>query len=178
MGIAQLFFRKDNFIAEIKLDVIVEESVQSSTTITSNPVENGADVNDHIIINPLTFSMQGIVSDTKVGILGGLNAVGQLLSGDAFTKENTPSKDAWESLLELQADRTPFTLVTNLKDYENVVIENISTSQNKDTSNALIFTANMREIIFVGSQALTAEQFDNETTADKALPNTDGGLKQ
>jgi len=178
MGIAQLFFRKDNLIGEIKLDVIVEESAQSSSTITSNPVENGADVNDHIIINPMTFSMTGIVSDTKVQILGGFSALGQIASGNAFTKADTPSKDAWESLLELQAERIPFTLVTNLKDYDNVVIENLSTSQNKDSSNSLNFTANMKEIIFVGPQELTAEQFDNAITADKAVPDIDGGLKQ
>jgi len=178
MGIAQLIFRKGNFIGEIELDVIVNESAQASATITSNPVENGADVNDHIIINPMTFSMTGIVSDTKVSILGGLTALGQIASGDAFTKESTPSKDAWESLLELQAERIPFTLITNLKEYENIVIESLSTSQDKDTSNALTFTAGMTEIIFVGTQAISAEQFDNQDTADKALTNIDGGIKQ
>jgi Dit-like phage tail protein len=178
MGIAQLIFRKGNFIGEIELDVIVDESTNSSTTITSNPVENGADVNDHIIINPMTFSMSGIVSDTKVGILGGLGALEQITSGNAFTKDDTPSKEAWEELLELQANRTPFTLVTNLKEYDNVVIESLSTSQNKDTSNSLHFTANMKEIIFVGSDILTADQFSDETTSDKAIPDTDGGLKQ
>ena len=44
MGIAQLIFSKGNFIGEIELDVIVSESAQSSATITSNHVENGADV--------------------------------------------------------------------------------------------------------------------------------------
>jgi len=81
MSISQLIFKKGNFIAEIELDVIVSESVQTSSTITSNTVENGADVNDHIIINPMSFSMTGIVSDTKVQILGGLNTL------DSFTRQ-------------------------------------------------------------------------------------------
>lgn len=178
MGVAQLVFRKGNFIGEIELDVIVNETTQSSATITSNPVENGADVNDHIIINPMTFSMSGIVSDTKVNIIGGEIGISQLSSGDTFTKNDTPSKEAWEELLELQASRIPFTLITNLKDYDNVVIENLAVTQNKDSSNALNFTANMKEIIFVGSEVLTVEQFDTQDTADKALPSTDGGLKQ
>ena len=178
MGISQLIFRKGNFIGEIELDVIVNESAQSSATITANPVENGADVNDHIIINPMTFSMVGIVSDTKVQILGGLGTLNQVISGDAFTKDDTPSKEAWGLLLELQAERIPFTLVTNLREYENVVIENLSESQDKDTSNSLTFTANMKEIIFVGVQDVTAEQFDDQDTADKSLPDTDGGIKQ
>lgn len=171
MGIAQLFFKKGNFIGTIELDVIIKESAQSSATITSNPVENGADVNDHIIINPMTFTIDGIVSDTKVSILGGLTST-------AFTIDDTPSKNAWESLLQLQAERIPFTLEQNLKSYDNVVIENITTSQDKDTSNALIFSANLKEIIFVGSQIITASQFADQDTSDKALPSTDGGLKQ
>jgi len=178
MGIAQLIFRKGNFIGEIELDVIINESAQASATVTSNPVENGSDVNDHIIINPMTFSMTGVVSDTKVAIFGGLNTIEQVASGNAFTKTDTPSKEAWEELLELQADRTPFTLVTNLKSYDNVIIETLSSSQDKDTSNSLTFTAGMREIIFVGTQEINAEQFEDLDTADKALPNTDGGLKQ
>jgi Dit-like phage tail protein len=171
MSISQLIFRKGNFIGEIELDVIVNESVQTNSTITSNPVENGSDVNDHIIINPMTYSISGIVSNTKVGFLGGLNTL------ESFTSDTTPSQDAWEDLLELQADRIPFTLVTNLKSYDNVVIENLATSQDKDSSNSLNFTANLREIIFVGSQVLSADQFNEQNISDQTTPNIEGGLK-
>ena len=177
MGISQLIFRKGNFIEEIELDVIVSEGAQTNSTITSNPVENGADVNDHVIIEAMTFSISGIVSDTKVTPLGGLIAVEQIASGSAFTKLSTPSKEAWELLLELQADRTPFTLVTNLKAYDNVLLENLQESQNKDTSNSLHFTANLKEIIFVGSQVLTADQFNESSIADQTIPNVEGGQK-
>ena len=171
MGISQLIFKKGNFIGEIELDIIVSETTNTSSIITSNPVENGSDVNDNIIINPMTYSISGIVSDTKVAPLGGLN------TPDSFAGESTPSKDAWEELLELQAKKIPFTLVTNLKEYDNVVIENLSTTQDKETSNSLNFTANMKEIIFVGSEVLTAEQFSEQDTADQTVPNTEGGLK-
>jgi len=177
MSVSQLIFKKGNFIGEIELDIIVSESTNTSSTITSNPVENGSNVNDNIVINPMTFSISGIVSDSKVLPLGGLTGLGQIISGNAFTKQSTPSKEAWEELLDLQASRTPFTLVTNLKAYDNVVIENLATSQDKDTSNSLHFTANLREIIFVGSQVLTAEQFNDQDTADKTIPNVEGGLK-
>jgi len=171
MGIAQLIFRKGNFIGEIELDVIINETTNTSSTITSNPVENGSDVNDNIIINPMTFNISGVISDTKVAPFGGLNTINK------FTKDSTPSKEGWEELLELQADRTPFTLITNLKAYDNVVIENLSVTQDKDSSNSLNFTANLREIIFVGSQVLTPEQFNEADTADQTTPNVEGGLK-
>ena len=168
MSISQLIFKKGNFIGEIQLDVIVSESAKTNTTITSNPVENGADVNDHIIINPMTFSMSGIVSDTKVSLISTIAA---------FTKESSPSIEAWDALLELQASRIPFTLITNLKAYDNVVIENLAETQDKETSNSLHFTANLKEFIFVGSQVLTAEQFNEQSVADQTTPNVEGGLK-
>ena len=171
MGISQLIFKKGNFIGEIELDVIISETANTSSTVTSNPVENGSDVNDNIIINPMTFSMIGIVSDTKVAPLGGLNTL------ESFASESTPSKDVWEDLLELQANKIPFTLVTNLKAYDNVVIENLTETQDKETSNSLHFTANLKEFIFVGSEVLTAEQFNEQDTADQTVPNTEGGLK-
>lgn len=171
MGISQLIFKKGNFIEEIELDIIVSESTNTSSTVTSNPVENGSDVNDNIIINPMTFSISGIVSDTKVAPFGGLNTL------ESFASESTPSKDAWEDLLELQANRVPFTLITNLKAYDNVVLENLATTQDKETSNSLNFTANLVEIIFVGSEVLTAEKFNEQDTADQTVPNTEGGLK-
>lgn len=168
MGISQLIYKKGNFINEIELDVIISESAQTSSIITSNPIENGADVNDHIIINPMTFNISGIVSDTKLSLISTIAE---------FTKESSPSVEAWEELLELQANKIPFTLVTNLKAYDNVVLENLAETQDKNTSNSLHFTANLKEIIFVGSQVLTAEQFNEQGVADQTTPTTEGGLK-
>jgi hypothetical protein len=171
MAISQLVFRKGNFIGEIELDVNISESAQTNSIITSNPVESGAEVNDHIIITPKTFQISGVVSNTKVAPLGGLS---NILS---FTESSSSSSEAWDALIALQEERLPFTLITNLRLYENVVIEGLSTSQDKDTSNALYFTANMKEIIFADTGELSAEQFQDEDTSDKTVPNVEGGLK-
>jgi hypothetical protein len=171
MGITQLFFRKGNYLASIELDVIVNETTQASSTITSNPVENGADVNDNIIINPMTFTITGVISNSKVSLLGGLNTI------TSFADNSKPNVDAWGNLLKLQAERKPFDLETTLKTYKNIVIENLSTDQDKDTSNALFFTANLKEIIFVGNKVLKASDYSDSVTADKATPSVNGGLK-
>lgn len=170
MALSQFIFKKGNFIGEIELDVIVNESAEADSDITSNPIENGADVNDHIIIKPMIFSITGIVSNTKVKPF----PISQI---STFTSDSTPAADAWEALLELQASRTPFTWVSNLKAYDNVVIKNIRESQDKDTSNSLYFTANLKEFIYVGSQVLTAEQFNEANVADQTTPTIEGGLK-
>ncbi|MCK5603153.1 hypothetical protein KAR91_14825 [Candidatus Pacearchaeota archaeon] len=168
MAIAQLFFKKGNFIGTIELDVILSEGASAAVRVTKNPVENGADINDHIIVDPMTFTMQGVVSDIKT------NAVASALT---LAKSNIPSKEAWEQLLELQASRIPFELVTNLKTYPNVIIQSITEVQDKDTSNALFFSATLTEIILVGEPVPTVEQFNDQDTADKAIAPVVGGQK-
>ena len=173
MAFAKLFFKKGNYISTVELDVIIKESATATSKLTENPVEFGANVNDHVIIEPMTFTTEGIVSNVSSSFIGQFTRVPAIFSG-----ENTKAKEAWEALLELQANKTPFTLVQGLKEYENIMILSLSQNQDKDTSNGLFFTATMKELIFVGSEIITEEQFNEAGTSDKMVPTTYGGLKQ
>ena len=165
MAIAQLFFKKGNFIGDIELDVIINEGATASARITKNPVENGADINDHIIIDPMAFTMVGVKSDAGANLI------------ESLTAASIPSKETWEQLLALQASRIPFELVTNLKTYPNVFISSISESQDKDTSKALFFSATMAEVVLVGEEVLGPEQFNDGDVADQMVPTVQGGQK-
>lgn len=173
MSIAQLFFRKGNFISTVELDIIISESTTATVRVTENPVENGANVNDHIIIEPLTFTTAGIVSNISSSTIGQFTRIPTI-----FSQSTAKSKEAWEALLELQINKIPFTLVQGLKEYNNVVLISLTESQDKDSANGLFFTATMKEIIFVGVKAITAEQFNEPPIADKMIPAIKGGLKQ
>lgn len=175
MAITQLFFRKGNFIGNIELDVIIEESASASARVTTNPVEKGADINDHVIVDPMTFSMVGVVSDSKVNVL---DNVGVALNPGTYTGGNRPSKDAWDELLELHANRLPITLEQNLRSYENVVLLSLSERQDKNTSRGLFFTASFQVLNLVGESAIDIQQFNDVDTADMSIPNIAGGLKQ
>jgi len=177
MGFAQLFFKKGNFIDTIELDIIIREGATATARVTANPVENGADSNDHIIIDPMAFTVEGLVSNVSSSSIDQFStAVENVVN--RFNGDPSKSQQAWDDLLNLMISRTPFTLVQGLKTYENVVILSLSEQQDKDTANGLFFTATMKEIIFVGSQIITAEQFNESDTADKMIPSTEGGLKQ
>ena len=129
-------------------------------------------MNDHIITEPMTFTVSGVVSNISS------NKIGQFLRVPSiFSKNTSKSKEAWEELLELQINKTPFTLVQGLKEYRNVVILSLTESQDKDTSKGLFFTATMKEIIFAGAEIITEEQFNNTNIADKMVPAISGGLK-
>jgi len=173
MSIAQLFFKKGNFISTVELDIIITETASATARVTENPVENGANVNDHIIIEPMTFTTAGVVSNIGSTLVGQFSRVASI-----FTQNTTKSTEAWEALLELQANRIPFTLVQGLKEYPNVVILSLAESQDKDTSRGLFFTATMKEIIFVGAPSIIEEIFNDEAISDKMISIIEGGLKQ
>lgn len=168
MAIAQLLFPKGNFIDTIELDVIISEGTSTSSTITSNPIQNAADSNDHIILQPMTFNISGVVSNTSSSTIG-------QFSQNIFT----PRKDqeTWNDLLELQASKVFFTLVQGLKTYNNVQIVSLSESQDKNTSNSLFFTATLQEIIVPGNVG-ALQKFNDQNTSDQASNPTVGGLKQ
>ena len=177
MALSNLIFAQKNLIGSVELDIILNESVTTSSTITENPVEQGADVSDHIITNAMSFSISGSVSDTPVKFLGGLLSgnIGGII-GDLLGIEK-PSVKAWDKLLQLQAEKEPFDLITNLKTYENVVIESLTTLQDKDTSGILNFTATLKEIILVGTQEISEVQFAEQDVSDGMVETKDEGLK-
>lgn len=51
--------------------VVITESVQRSSKVTSNPVESGADINDHVVAEPVKFTITGatINGDGQAAIL-------------------------------------------------------------------------------------------------------------
>lgn len=40
--------------------VVITESVQRTSKVTSNPVEQGADINDHVVNDPVKFTITGV----------------------------------------------------------------------------------------------------------------------
>lgn len=171
MGLAKIFTNEGNFIGNVELDIVMNESASASSRVTRNPVENGADINDHIIVEPMTFSVTGVVSNASSGVLDIADTAAQLF------KNRTNSQAAWDDLLKLQTDRIPFTLIQGLRSYDNVVITSLNESQDAGTSNALIFTATLTELILVDTISTTGALFDDRNTSDQASPSTNGGLK-
>lgn len=173
MSILTLLLRNGHYISEVQVDAFLREAATATARVTRNPVENGADVNDHIIIEPMRFVMEGVVSNTGSSVL-----TAAAFATAQFSLKVSRSQAVWADLLELQASRTPFTLVQNLKSYNNVAIESLTAVQDVNTANALIFTANLIEIIYVGKEAPPIVEYSSSTTSDKASPTSNSGTRQ
>ena len=167
-----LFFSAVNrSIGGIEIDATISETHGSSIVVTSNPVEFGADINDHRIIQPKTLSIVGRVSDNVLGI-------------EAFTTffggSSSRSKGAWQDLITLQETGEPFDVQTGLKLYTSMVLENLTSTQNAKTANVLDFSATIRELRIVATELTTfpPESLEEGATREQGTSGEDRGQVQ
>ena len=120
----------------LELDVVVSEAPEFKATPTKSPVESGAKISDHVVLEPRTLSIEGIVTSTPATPLG---------SGRGLISPNAPA-DAHEYLRRLWETREPFTFVGGLDVYENMVLTSYTPAKTSKTGDALEFRAAMEQI--------------------------------
>lgn len=149
-------------------DAVFEETHEADLEVTDNPVETGVVVSDHAFMKPLRVKISAGVSDTPLAAV----------TDDPFASDAGRSRRAFELLTELQKRAEPFDLQTGLKLYENMICTSIRTSQDKDSSGALLFTAELREVIIVYTQVVTYPPRKPGATKRQAGPKKDKGEQQ
>ena len=117
MALANLFIRTKREFAGISLDAVLTESFSSPITVTKNPVEFGANIADHAIIQPKKYTLTGVVSNTPLSLTG---AVGQIIDnisglfGDSSGSNLSRSQSAYEALQAIKDEREPIEVQTGL----------------------------------------------------------------
>ena len=149
-------------------DAVFEETHEAELEVTDNPVETGVVVSDHAFMKPLKVTLSAGVTDTPL-VVG---------TDDPFASDAGRSRRAYELLTELQKKAEPFDLQTGLKLYENMVCTSVRTSQDKDSSGALLFTAELREVIVVYTQVVKYPPRKPGATKRQASAKKDKGEQQ
>lgn len=156
----------------IVVDATVSEEHMATCLITKNPVEDGAKITDHVTLEPVTLTVEGVISDTPLGfaIIGNIQNLVRSVS--TLFGKSSRSVDAYNRLLKLRQDRQPFKVITGLKQYKNMILSDLSVVRTKDTGNAIHFRAVMEEINIVSSATTGAF---SSGVADLASPLKDSG---
>ena len=128
-------------IAGYALDVAHRIEVKHPSKVTTNPVENGAAVTDHVQDEPIEVTITGTISNTPIGAVVDEREPGAL-----------PASDAYEFFLGVRKARNPVKIETRLAVFENMAMTNLSTPVTAATGNALVFTASFRQIDIVESE--------------------------
>lgn len=156
MAFENLFIRTKKSIGGIELDAVLSETHNNQVRLTKNPVELGADITDHAIIEPKRINIIAQVSDTPLGTA----AFGQIvdlvtgLFGTSTTQNITRSNAAYNAMVQLMEQREPIEVQTKLVLYENMVITGLTTTQDKNSSRIVLMNLTLEEVLITESQVV------------------------
>jgi hypothetical protein len=117
-------------VGPIPVNCILSEQHTSEIEITSNPIETGAEVNDHSYVRPKQVVLE--IADRNAAAM-------------------------FNILIRFQESRVPFYLVTGLTVYKDMLIQSIDATRDKTHSTILKATVTCRQVIIVSTGSAPAE---------------------
>lgn len=117
-------------IGPVPINCILSEKHTSEVEITGNPIETGAEVNDHAYIKPKQVILE--IADRNAAVI-------------------------FNTLVRFQESRVPFYLVTGLSVYKDMLIQAIDATRDKTHSTVLRATVTLRQVIIVSTGSAPAE---------------------
>jgi hypothetical protein len=147
-------------IDDYAIDLALDENLTYESEVTENPVEQGADVTDHVRAKQPVLTFEGVVSDTPIGRVSTHES--RLAIGTA-----TPSQDAFQRLVAIHEAREPVVVTCSFGRFDAMVLTSLSPSKNAASQRSLQFSATFRRIQIVEN---------TRTTVRVAVPNC--GKKQ
>lgn len=131
--IGLLFGRKyaRSSIQGIFLDATVSEDHHYVSRVTQFPIESGSVITDHVINEPDTLSLSGIVSDSPLAFLSSFNR----------------SSDAFNRLVRIHELKERVTVVTGIKVYQNMIMTSLSVPRTVETGQALNFVMEFQQVL-------------------------------
>lgn len=130
----------NRLVGPVPIDCVVTETHNSEIEITEIPIENGARITDHAFILPKKVTLD-------------------IATGNATASYN--------ALVAFQESRVPFTLVTGLFVYSNMLIKSLKADRDKTFSSVLRCSADLQEILIVSTSYVadpTGESSGDPTT--------------
>lgn len=149
-------------------DAVVSEDHTSEVDITQHKVERGVTISDHKEKKPKQLTISAAFSNSPFESLKG-----NVLSASGVAR----IQGAWEELKSIQEGEDLVEIQTGLELYRNMAIKSLSVSQDASTANALLFSATLIEVRFVGTRTLQTpiEILKSGETKDRAASKVDRG---
>src|SRR6266850_6876576 len=144
----------------VRLDVITVDAAMTEThtleaEVTEHPVEQGANITDHIRPKLKRYTIDGIISNTPIGPTGELSdalhtgalALGVTLPNFPTSYDldlarsagaTTRAKATFEKLVELVDAGQPIIIHSPLKDYPNMALESVQVIRDGQLSRGAI----------------------------------------
>lgn len=117
-------------------DAFTKENHVGSVRVTEHPVQGGSNISDHAYNLPDKLTLEVLVSDSVESIVSG-----------QFTGSKSKSVTAYEILRSLKERRVLVSVRTRLYYYTNMIIENLSVSDDYKSANSLRCTVSLRQVM-------------------------------
>lgn len=126
--------RTEKKLGNIPIDAFIQETHSRTNTLTRYPVEEGANITDHIQNQPEIINISCIIEAKD----DGSNIIENFIEIDKLFK-----------------NKELISVVSGLKVYTNMVITNLSIPRTARNGGSLSFSASLEEIRIVNSQAVS-----------------------
>lgn len=144
MADATLVFRPQrNKVGALELAATLNEGHGRAVDVTEFPREAGGEAADHVKQKGATLKMEAVVTD-------------QVTSGGQ--REPIEPEDAWFQLETLLNEGEPITIVTSLRQYDNMIMTSLDAARDPGMGKALRFTASFRSTIIVTTETVAVRQ--------------------
>ena len=179
-------FRENNSDTDIiPIDCTVSRSTTLENEVTMHPVEEGPDVTDHIRTKPVTMQIEGLISETPLGIEGqkaGLvssgasyanRAVGGFkgaaggaivgagagkLGAKLFQAGGSPAELGRKALENILLGKLRFRVAIGTRILDNMIMTKLSIPEDNQTGRALKFSATLQQIMVVTGETVQIEK--------------------
>lgn len=192
------FTSKDTGNDLFLVDATLSDSYDLTSEVTDSPVEDGIDVSDHARLKPITYQIEGEISETPLNLsaslqglvttagatvgreLGGFGrtiggAAGGFFGARLFQDSSNPAKVARDKLEELITKKTIFTIITKNKKLQDMILTSIKFPRAQGDARKLKFSATAKQIRIVKSQNVLikhiARSASNSAAAKQKLGN-------
>lgn len=170
-----LEFRKPGYPDTVGFifDAVTSYNHDDVSEPTENPVEEGAPITDHVDVKPAELSLKIVQSETPITFVNQLGGLASAAAGTIADRKSGPFsgavaavgagalfnvltsisgsnvKKAYDYLIDTQKRRIPFTIITGLRRYDNMIITSVSVTKDVKTGQALDATIKLKEIRIV-----------------------------
>jgi hypothetical protein len=155
MAITELVFRTTPAqIGSIVLDAAVREVHSARAKATRHPIEaeegSPSTVSDHVITEPLSITIDGVISGHPAVVA---SQIVSFFSGGG----KDPVRDAHQVMLDDLLTGRLVTVFTNLLEYPNMVLEDVTVTREAASGNNLNFRAVAAQVTLVQLETIDVQ---------------------
>ena len=162
MSLINLLVKRGPQLGSLQFDAVLSDDLDASVDIVQYPIETGTPIADHIIYQPIRYTMTGAVSNNplKVSITDFTGVLTNLVDDNPFIaagaglfagwlsgSNETRSSTTLNTLLDFMYSGQVFTVDTGEITLSNMVIQRIGRSKDPENENGLIFVAELQQIV-------------------------------